>query len=116
MLPAKFASAWADVAQSTIRMLAVMPAALVKREGGARISLEVALRTVAPTDIDLVNAWGIGARIITIAADDVTPDQAPEQYDRIEAAGGQFTVDYVHPIQLGETLVAYKCFSRGQSL
>src|SRR5215475_16191717 len=107
MLPGKFQAAWADTIQSTVKMLAIMPAALVKREGGARVTLQVALKTVAPTDSDLVNAWGVGARIFTIAAEDVSSDLAPEQYDTIEAAGGRHTVNYVHPVQLGDAVTHY---------
>ena len=111
MLPANLQKQWAAAAQDTIKKLAQQPATYIK-QGRPPRALEVAIRIAAPTDIEIVNAYGINARIITVAADDLAPDVL-ELFDRFWVAGETFTANGVRAIRLGNALIGYKCFSRG---
>lgn len=68
---------------------------------------------VAPTDTEIVNAYGLGAQIVTIAADAIAPD-VPAQFDRLELLGELYTIDYVGPNYSAEILTSYLCYCTGQ--
>lgn len=113
MLPAGLQTAWSTGARETIRLLAVQPAFLVKPSGGP-LAVNIALKTVGPTDVDLVNTWGLGARIMTIPADELPPGMIVDRFDRLQIGTSIHTADYVHEIRLGDEVIAWKLYARGR--
>jgi hypothetical protein len=113
MLPADMQTGWLAEARKTIRLLAVQPAFIVRQGTTEPLPVEVALKTVGPTDQDIVNTWGLGARIITLPADGVPAGVAPVRFDRVQIGASIHTVDYVHEMRLGDALVAWKLYVRG---
>lgn len=113
MLPANMQAGWAAEWRRTIRLLAVQPAFIVRQaEPGAPVAVEVALKTVGPTDQDIVNTWGLGARIFTLPADGMD-GAAPVRFDRVQIGASVHTVDYVHEIRIGDEVVGWKLYARG---
>lgn len=113
MLPADLQTGWANKAREAIRLLAVQPAFILRQAApGAPVAVEVALKTVGPTDQDIVNTWGLGARIFTLPSDGLA-GAAPVRFDRVQIGESIHTVDYVHEIRLGDEVVAWKLYARG---
>ena len=83
------------------------------KAGTAGRPMRVGWKRVAPTDIELVNAYGIGAIKVTIAANAIAPDE-PAQFDRLELLGELYTIDYVGPNYSADLLVSYLCYCTGQ--
>lgn len=113
MLPADMQADIVAEQRKTIRLLAVQPAFIVRQGEAEPIPVEVALKTVGPTDQDIVNTWGLGARIITLPGDGLPFGAAPARFDRVQIGASIHTVDYVHEIRVGDALVAWKLYVRG---
>lgn len=89
------------------------PATFVPVAGGASVDLIAGFSSVAPTDAEVVNAYGIGAKIITVLAVDL--GTAPDKFDRIQMHGATYTVDTWQPVYIAGVLVSYRGFVRGPS-
>ena len=108
-----YAATHARAAARLINTLGVEPVTYFKAGAVGRQLLAQA-RWVQPTETDIINAYGLGARIVTVAAETIAPDR-PAQFDRVEIAGALFTVDYVHELRRGPHLVAFKLYCMGQA-
>jgi hypothetical protein len=107
----RYATSQAKAAAKLINAMA-SPATYFKA-GTVGRPVRVASRRVAPTDTEIINAYGIGARIVTVAADAIKPD-APAQFDRFELLGELYTIDAVAPNYRDELLVSFTCYCMGQ--
>ena len=75
-------------------------------------SIVAGFKTVGVKDEATVNAYGMGARIITIRAGDLPV--APEKFDRITVGGETDAIEDVQPVHLGGTLLGWRCFIKGK--
>jgi len=107
----RYARTHATHAARVINALAT-PATYFK-QGAVGRPVRVASRRVAPTDTEIINAYGIGARIVTIANDAIKPD-TPAQFDRLELLGELYTIDAVAPNYRDDLLVSFTCYCMGQ--
>lgn len=73
----------------------------------------VGFKTAGLDDKEVVNAYGVGAKIITFKAADFATT-APEKFDQLTIAGERYTLDEVMPIHLNGVLIFYKAFVRGK--
>ena len=114
MLPGILQNSWVEAARSTIQLFAVQPAFIIRTGlAGSPLPVEVALKTIGPTDAEVVNTWGLGARIITIPADELPAGITPQRFDRVQIGASVHTADYVHEIKIGDEVVGYKLYVRG---
>lgn len=74
---------------------------------------KIGFATVSKQDDAIINAYGVGARIITIKASDVT--RAPIKFDRVQVGSEFYTIDTVTDVHLPGTgsIVGYRCFCKG---
>ena len=112
MLPGDMQDSIVEAQRALIRLFAVQPAFLI-RSPLAPFPVEVALKTVGPTDAEIVNTWGLGARIVTIPADALPAPYVPQRFDRVQIGTSLHTADYVHEIRIGDEVIAYKIYVRG---
>lgn len=72
----------------------------------------IGFRTAGINDAEVINAYGIGAKIVTMKVDDFTV--APEKFDEILVLAERYTLDAVNPIHLNGAVIGYKAFIRGK--
>jgi len=75
-------------------------------------SVTAGLKIAGNEDDALVQAYGVGARVITVKAKDFTA--APEKFDRVTMGSETMTIEAVHPVHLNAALVGYKLYVRGK--
>ena len=104
----------ATLARETSRAITMLatPATYFK-QGTVGRPIKVGWKRVAPTDTEIINAYGLGALRVTIPADAISPD-VPAQFDRLELLGELYTIDYVGANYSAEILVSYLCYTMGQ--
>lgn len=107
----RYATSHAKHAARVVNALAT-PATYFKA-GTVGRPVRMASKRVSPTDAEIINAYGIGARIVTITKDAIAPD-TPAQFDRLEILGELFTIDAVAPNYRDEILVSFTCYCMGQ--
>lgn len=98
---------WKKAYKDSINALGVPATVLPK--GGDPVQCTVGFKT--STDVDIINAWGVGSKIVTIQADDV-PDL--EKLDRVMIENERYTIEQVSPIHLNNVLMAWRGVVRGQ--
>lgn len=69
------------------------------------------IKTVGAKDIELINSYGIGAKVLTIKA--ASLPVPPEKFDEFTVNGEVYTADAVHPVRINDQIVGYKCYCRG---
>lgn len=62
-------------------------------------------------DIEVVNAYGIETRIITISKN--VSGIEPGKFDEIKISGLRYTIQAVHEVFFNEVLIGYRCYARG---
>jgi len=70
------------------------------------------MKIASDQDTALVQAYGVGARVITVKASDFPV--APEKFDRLVCGTEAYTAEAVHPVHLNAALVGYKIFVKGR--
>lgn len=75
-------------------------------------TVRAGFRTAGAQDAEVVNAYGIGAKIITLKAADFTVP--PEKFDKLQFNAERYTADSVQPIHLNAAVVGWKIYARGQ--
>jgi hypothetical protein len=95
----------------TIDVLGV-PMMWAEAKSAATAPLVAGLRIASDTESTIVQAYGVGARIITIKAASLT--QAPVKFDRFIMGGEVMVAEHVAPVHLAGTLVGYRVYVRGR--
>jgi len=62
-------------------------------------------------DEEIVNAYGVGAKVITIRAVDVP---VVSKLDQCEIGPERYTFDAVMPVHLNELLIGWRCVVKGR--
>lgn len=71
----------------------------------------VGFKTASWRDEELINAYGIGAKVFTIKVSDIP---VIEKFDRIEINGERYTIDSVMPVHLNGVQIFHKAIVRGK--
>lgn len=77
----------------------------------ATVNCTVGFKTIGVRDEELVNAYGVGGKVITIKAVDVPH---VEKFDRLTIMNERYTVDAAAPIHINGELVFWKAFVKGK--
>jgi len=90
------------------------PVSVSPVSGAASYNAVVGFKTVGSSDVELINAYGVGAKIITISSKDVPA--APAKFDQVKVTGtGEvLTVSTVSDVHLNGELIAYKLATAGK--
>ena len=99
----KYKAAW----EQTIDTLGV-PCKFMSKTSGT-VNCVAGFKTTR--DEEIVNAYGIGSKVITIRAMDV-----PEvtKLDRCEIGPERYTFDAVMPVHLNDQLIGWRCVVKGR--
>ena len=62
-------------------------------------------------DEEIINSWGIGAKIITIRSEEVNP---VKKLDRVFIMDQVYTLEFVDPVMLNDIFCGYRCYVRGK--
>jgi hypothetical protein len=71
----------------------------------------VGFRTLGYADEALINAFGIGTKVLTIKAKDIA---VVEKFDRFTIGTETYTIDAVMPVHLNGVHLFHKCYIRGK--
>ncbi len=75
-------------------------------------SVVAGMKIAGVQDDAIVQAYGVGARIMTLKASDFpTP---PEKFDRLAVDSEVYTAEAVQPVHLNAALVGYKIYIKGK--
>ena len=75
-------------------------------------NIEVGIKTASVRDEAIINAYGVGAKIITMKASDFTTP--PEQFDQIAIGGETYVLADVHSSVIGNVVQFHKGYVRGK--
>ncbi len=111
-LPANTSATVSRAFKQAVALLGT-PMTMVSPQGEViAVSLTCGLRMVGLDDINIVNAYGIETRIITVDADLV--QRPPVQYDAFLLGSARFVVQAIREVRMNDTLLGYKCYCRSQ--
>lgn len=99
--------------ETTIDALGV-PAVWTQASGGGTGNLTIGFRTAGADDNEIINAYGIGAKIVKMKASDFTPPVEPQKFDSIVINSERYTLDACMPIHLNGALIGFKAYVRGK--
>lgn len=99
----KYKAAW----EQTIDTLGV-PCEFASQKG-VTVNCVAGFKTTR--DEELVNAWGVGTRVITIRAMDVAE---VSKLDRCTIGPERYTFDAVMPVHLNDLLIGWRCIVKGR--
>lgn len=85
-----------------------VPATHMSTEG---IETECIVGFKTTKDEEIINSWGIGAKVITIRAEEVSP---VKKLDRIFIEDQTYTLEFVDPVMLNNIFCGYRCYVRGK--
>lgn len=85
-----------------------VPATHVSTEG---IATECTVGFKTARDEQIINSWGIGTKIVTIRAAEVSP---VKKLDRVFVMDQVYTLDAVDPVMLNDVFCGYRCYVRGK--
>jgi len=74
--------------------------------------VKLGFKTAGVKDEEVVNSYGLGAKIITIDID--TINVTPKKFDFIHVDSNKYVFESVHPIYLGGNQVGWKAFVKGK--
>ena len=107
MLSAGVRNTWAKFYRQSIDALGVP--ATVHPTDGPVANCTIGFKT--SSDVDIINAWGVGSKVLTIQTLDVP---VLKKLDRVVVEGERYTLDSVTPIHLNNMHIAWRCIVRGQ--
>jgi hypothetical protein len=84
-----------------------VPARHVSTEG---IETQCIVGFKTTKDEEIINSWGIGAKIITIRAAEVSP---VKKRDRVFVMDQVYTLDFCDPVMLNDLFCGWRCYVRG---
>lgn len=70
------------------------------------------IRMVGKDEIELINAYGMNAKILTLAAKDFTVK--PEKFDTFVVGADKYTASAIQDVMLNNAVAFYKVYLRGQ--
>ncbi len=79
----------------------------------ATLTATVGFKTAGKNDSEVVNSYGIGAKIITFDADNFRT-QPPKKFDKLEVMGEVYILDEVMMVHLNGEVVGFKAYARGK--
>ena len=85
-----------------------VPAKHVSTEG---IETDCIVGFKTTKDEEIINSWGIGAKIITIRAAEVSP---VKKLDRVFIMNQVYTLEFVDPVMLNDMFCGWRCYVRGK--
>jgi hypothetical protein len=85
-----------------------VPATHVSTEG---IETQCIVGFKTARDEEIINSWGIGVRIVTIRAAEVSP---VKKLDRVFIMDQTYTLDAVDPVMLNDIFCGWRCYVRGK--
>jgi len=106
MLSNTLKGTWHKLYRDTIDALGV-PATVYPKAADA-VDCIVGFKT--SSDVDIINSWGVGSKIITVQVVDV-PNL--EKLDRVQIGPERYTLDSVTPVHLNDVLVGWRGIVRG---
>ena len=91
-----------------------IPCAYVNTKTDATKDIIAGFKTAGLRDEAIVNAYGVGAKILTLKAGDFTT--APEKYDTFQFQGTDevYKAEAVHPIHMNAKVQFYKVYIKGR--
>ena len=75
-------------------------------------TIKLGFKTAGVKDEEIVNTYGVGAKILTIDIDTITV--IPKKFDYIHIDSHKFVFEAVQPIYLGAEHVGYKIIVKGK--
>jgi hypothetical protein len=96
--------------EQTLDLLGVPASWRQAKPPNATINLNVGMKTASWKDEELVNAYGINARVFTLKARDVSK---LEKFDQITIGAERYTMDAAIPVYINGQLVFWKGIVRG---
>jgi hypothetical protein len=106
MLSNALKGTWHKLYRDTIDALGV-PATVYPKSGDA-VECIVGFKT--SSDVDVINSWGVGSKIVTVQVADVAH---LEKLDRVQIGTERYTLDSVAPVHLNDVLVGWRGIVRG---
>lgn len=85
-----------------------VPATHVSTDG---VETECTVGFKTTKDEEIINSWGIGAKIITIRAAEVSQ---VNKLERLFIMGQIYTLDFVDPVMLNDIFCGWRCYVRGK--
>jgi hypothetical protein len=80
---------------------------------GSTAAIVAGMRIASDQSDAIVNAYGVGARIITLKASSF-PTTQPEKFDKFKTGSEVYVADTVVPVHLNNELVGYRVYVRGK--
>lgn len=99
---------WRSRYEEAIHTLGV-PATVVSTDGSSSVECVAGWNT--SRDEELVNAYGVGVKVLTVCESDVA---VVKKMDRVLVQDGKYTIDEVFPVYLNDLLVGWRCVIRGK--
>ena len=75
-------------------------------------AVTLGFKTAGVKDEEVVNAYGVGSKIITIDID--TINVIPKKFDFIHIDSNKYVFEAVHPIYLSDKQIGWKAFVKGK--
>ena len=97
--------------EAVVDLLGVPATWLQTKAPNATAEVVVGFKTATYKDEELINAYGIGAKIITVKVSDIA---VVEKFDRFTVLGENYTIDSVMPAHLNAVHIFHKCYIRGK--
>jgi len=76
-----------------------------------KCGFNIGFKTVGFKDEELINAFGIGAKVFTVKVSDIA---VIEKFDRFTIGEEKYTIDAVMPVHLNGVQIFHKCFVKGK--
>lgn len=89
-----------------------VPASWSTADGSNTGTPIIGFRTAGLNDTEVINAYGIGAKIVTMKFADFPV--APKKFDKIIVGLEHYTLDAVNPVHLNGVVIGYKGYIRGK--
>lgn len=96
--------------EQTLDLLGVPGTWTEAKPPNSTASVTVGVKTVSWRDEELVNAYGINARVFTMKATQVA---TLKKFDTIQIGNERYTMDAAVPVYINNTLVFWKGICRG---
>ena len=97
--------------EGTVDLLGVPAVWEQTKDPQATKDVVVGFKSATWRDEELINAYGIGAKVFTVKVSDIP---VIEKFDRITIAGERYTIDSVMPVHLNGVQIFHKCIVKGK--